>query len=143
MHRIFIFLKLLFKLELIFKWRRERGMIGSTQRPLFFYIASIKNINRSKEISIYTSNSIKQPLKTCAVFTVWKMSKHRVFSGPYFPEFWPEETPYLDTFDTVFFIEIVLTHQWKYKNYAMCSLIANKKKTKFEKIYQMIWVCFI
>ena len=40
-------------------------------------------------------------------FTVWKVSKYGVFSGPYFPVFslntrnyGPEKTPYLDTFCT-------------------------------------------
>ena len=28
----------------------------------------------------------------------WKVSKYGVFSGPYFPVFGPEKTPYLDTF---------------------------------------------
>ena len=31
----------------------------------------------------------------------WKLSSYRVFSGPYFPVFGPEETPYLDTFHVV------------------------------------------
>ena len=34
-------------------------------------------------------------------FTVWKMSKYGVFSGPYFPVFGPEKPPYLDTFHAV------------------------------------------
>ena len=29
------------------------------------------------------------------------MSKYGVFSSPYFPEFGPEKTPYLDTFHAV------------------------------------------
>ena len=43
-------------------------------------------------------------------FTVWKVSKYRVISGPYFPVFGlntrtygPEETQYLDTFHVVFY----------------------------------------
>ena len=42
------------------------------------------------------------------MFTVWKVSKNRVFSGPYFPVFGlntgkhgPEKTPYFDTFHAV------------------------------------------
>ena len=42
------------------------------------------------------------------VSTAWKMSKYRVFSGPYFPVFnsntgkyGPEKTPYLNTFNLV------------------------------------------
>ena len=42
------------------------------------------------------------------VVNAWKVSKHGVFSGPYFPVFSPktgkyvpEKTPYLDTFHTV------------------------------------------
>ena len=33
--------------------------------------------------------------------TAWKVSKYGVFSGPYFPAFEPEKTPYLDTFHVV------------------------------------------
>ena len=33
--------------------------------------------------------------------TTWKVSKYGVISGPYFPVFGPEITPYLDTFHTV------------------------------------------
>ena len=36
-------------------------------------------------------------------FTAWKVSKYGDFSGPYFPVFGPEKTPYLDTFHAVFF----------------------------------------
>ena len=35
------------------------------------------------------------------MFTVWNVSKYRVFSGLYFPAFGPEKTPYLDTFHAV------------------------------------------
>ena len=31
----------------------------------------------------------------------WNVSKYGVFSGPYFPVFGPEKTPYLDTFHAV------------------------------------------
>ena len=44
--------------------------------------------------------------------TAWKVSKYGVFSGPYFPVFGlntgkkgPEETPYLDTFHAVWYLE--------------------------------------
>ena len=33
--------------------------------------------------------------------TAWKVSKYGVFSGPYFPVFGPEKTPYLDTFQVM------------------------------------------
>ena len=33
--------------------------------------------------------------------TVWNVSKYGIFSGPYFPAFGPEKTPYLDTFHAV------------------------------------------
>ena len=33
--------------------------------------------------------------------TAWKVSKYGDFSGPYFPVFGPEKTPYLDTFHAV------------------------------------------
>ena len=46
------------------------------------------------------------------IFTAWKVSKYRVFSGPYFPVFGlntrkyrPEKTPYLDTFHAVIYNE--------------------------------------
>ena len=40
--------------------------------------------------------SIRKP-KIFQGFTAWKLSKYRVFSGPYFPVVGPEKTPYLDT----------------------------------------------
>ena len=46
--------------------------------------------------------------KTVNSYTAWEMSKHRVFSGPYFlifglntRKYGPQKTPYLDTFLTV------------------------------------------
>ena len=33
--------------------------------------------------------------------TAWKVSQYGVFSGPYFPVFGPENTPYFDTFHAV------------------------------------------
>ena len=33
--------------------------------------------------------------------TAWKVSKYGVSSVPYFPVFWPEKTPYLETFHAV------------------------------------------
>ena len=33
--------------------------------------------------------------------TAWKVSKYEVFSGPYFPVFGPEKSPYLDAFHAV------------------------------------------
>ena len=48
------------------------------------------------------------------IFTAQKVSKYRVFPGPYFPVFGlntekygPEKTPYLDTFHAVFPSEIL------------------------------------
>ena len=40
-------------------------------------------------------------LEVIILYTVWKVSKYGVFSGPYFPAFGPEKTPYLDTFHAV------------------------------------------
>ena len=40
-------------------------------------------------------------------FTAWKVSKYGVISGPYFPVFWPEITPYLDTFHVVVFLKSI------------------------------------
>ena len=34
--------------------------------------------------------------------TAWKVSKYGIFSGPHFPVFGPEKTPYLDTFQAVY-----------------------------------------
>ena len=36
--------------------------------------------------------------------TAWKMSKYGVCSGPYFPVFVPEKTPYLGTFHAALFL---------------------------------------
>ena len=38
--------------------------------------------------------------------TAWKVSKYGVFSGPYFPVFRPEKSPYLDTFYAVMCFKI-------------------------------------
>ena len=47
-------------------------------------------------------------LQVIVPYTAWKVSKYGVISGPYFPVFspntekyWPEITPYLDTFHAV------------------------------------------
>ena len=40
-----------------------------------------------------------------AVHTSWKVSKYGAFSGPYFPVFEPEKTPYLYTFHAVVLFE--------------------------------------
>ena len=45
--------------------------------------------------------------------TAWKVSKCGVISGPYFPVFGPEITPYLDTFHAVWLKEILIFEdQW-------------------------------
>ena len=36
-----------------------------------------------------------------SIKTAWKVSKYKVFSGPYFSVFGPEKTPYLNTFHTM------------------------------------------
>ena len=61
-------------------------------------------------------SSLYNKKKLVLIFTAWKVSKYRVFSGPYFPTFGlnmeryfspnagkyePEKTPYLDTFHGV------------------------------------------
>ena len=38
---------------------------------------------------------------SCISPTAWKVSNYRVFSGPYYRAFGPENTPYLDTFHAV------------------------------------------
>ena len=37
----------------------------------------------------------------CKFYTVLKVSKYGIFSGPYFPVFGPEETSYLETFHAI------------------------------------------
>ena len=45
--------------------------------------------------------------------TAWKVPKYGVISGPYFPVFGPEITPYLDTFHAVWLKEILIFEdQW-------------------------------
>ena len=39
--------------------------------------------------------------------TVWKVSKYGVLFGPYFPVFGLEKSPYVDTFHTVRFYDIL------------------------------------
>ena len=43
--------------------------------------------------------------------TSWKMSKYGVISGPYFPVFGPEKTPYSDTFHTVWMLLISVIYK--------------------------------
>ena len=40
--------------------------------------------------------------------TAWKVSKYGVISGPYFPVFRPEITPYLDTFHVVSLFDAIM-----------------------------------
>ena len=42
-------------------------------------------------------------------FITWKVSKYGVFSGPYFPAFGQEKTPYLDSFHAVDYVR----HYWR------------------------------
>ena len=69
------------------------------------------------------------------LFTVWKVSKYGVFSGPYFPVFrvnaeiyGPEKTPYLDTFHEVFnnfFVGWVRTSVRTFRSFKnMCSFFS-------------------
>ena len=45
------------------------------------------------------------------LYTAWKVSKYEVFSGPYFPVFEPEKTPYLDFFSrSVNFHDLILVY---------------------------------
>ena len=49
--------------------------------------------------------NVKLLLGSSQVFTAWKVSQYGVFSGPYFPIFGPEITPYLDTFHAVLYLQ--------------------------------------
>ena len=53
--------------------------------------------------SLLTSTKFRR-VTAISPFTAWKVSKYGVFSGPYFPVFGPEKTPYLDTFLAVLFL---------------------------------------
>ena len=54
------------------------------------------------EVILIPYINIENPWKFIELITAWKVSKYGVVSGPYFPAFGPEKTPYLDTFHTVF-----------------------------------------
>ena len=60
-------------------------------------------------------------------FTALKVSKYGVFSGPYFPVFGPEETPYLDTFHAVIYFAIICNS--KYTTVIYFAIICNSKYT--------------
>ena len=47
------------------------------------------------------------------------MSKYGVISGPYFPVFGPEITPYLDTFHTAMSF-LVDSLQYSFKHFSLC-----------------------
>ena len=61
-----------------------------------FLEAEEENMNVIKSVHCTRKTSF-----LCNEYTAWKMSKYRVFSGPYFPVFGPEKTPYLDIFHPV------------------------------------------
>ena len=89
----------------------------------YFWLKKIwKKKNRLKKLVIkFWLLSYKSTIQFCGScyfccgdfsITVWKVSKYRVLSGPYFPalglnteiyleNYGPEKTPYLDTFHTV------------------------------------------
>ena len=48
------------------------------------------------------------------IHTAWKVSKYGVISGPYFPVFGPEITPYLDTFRAVSLPNFGKNKSWSY-----------------------------
>ena len=62
-----------------------------------FFIASSQANNDM--FSIW--NAINKVLYCHIAISAWKVSKYGVFSGPYFPAFGQEKTPYIDTFHAV------------------------------------------
>ena len=48
-------------------------------------------------VQIFLFSLIFQDITNKTVHTAWKVSKYGIISGPYFPVFEPEITPYLDT----------------------------------------------
>ena len=99
-------------------------------RTLFAVITSYDSSVCVCEIFSLKKNNKKFKTALMASFTLlllitdtaWKVSKHGVFSCPYFPGFGPEKTPYLITFHavwviaiscTIFFeVKLVLIHFW-------------------------------
>ena len=58
--------------------------------------------------------------------TAWKVSKYGVISGPYFPAFGPEITPYLDTFYAVVGLQFVSLQAEQFKSHNSTNLWLNQ-----------------
>ena len=63
-----------------------------------------QNIRRLVGQTVLPKNISKNVSKD-EQYSTWKVSRYRVYSGPYFPTFRPEKTPYLDTVHTVSTLE--------------------------------------
>ena len=69
--------------------------------------------------------------------TGWKVSKYGVFSGPYFPVFGPEKTPYLSTFHAVLINSNFNLYQHFSSSLLMCP---DWVKVKF---FFLFWLWFL
>ena len=72
--------------------RHHRLKLSPLQEMVVFFFYNIH--------VVYCS-FVCSPVRLCQSLTLRKVSKYEVFSGPYFPVFGPEKTPYLDTFHAV------------------------------------------
>ena len=70
-------------------------------------------VNLPFQLQFHSTNGSFSIIKEQLQSTAWNMSKYKVISGPYFPviglnigKYWPEITPYLDTFHAVTFFQI-------------------------------------
>ena len=70
-------------------------------------VKAFRNYEWTERKKIQETNFVLSNLNIKFI-TAWKVSKHGVFSGPYFPVFGPEKTPYLDTFHAVYVRFILL-----------------------------------
>ena len=78
--------------------------------------------------------------------TAWKVSKNRVFSGPYFPVFGlntgkygPEKTPYLDIFHAVIVLNKCFIPATYLLDLSLCEFFFQRSVLKFEAKHWVVW----
>ena len=91
---------------------------------------------------------------TSVFATAWNVPQYGVFSGPYFPVFGPEKTPYMDTFHAVgwFYTIDVFSHNTQRRIYSPVKHTAQKMKFSikdfcsnfsFLSSFLQIWSCLL
>ena len=72
-------------------------------------------------------------------FIAWKECKYGVFSGPYFPAFGPEKTPYLDSFHAVFRLSFVVFTRLTCQIFALILYLFATMASGFSILFQHLY----